>query len=118
LLWATVILGASSIPDLKTHPEGIPIRDKLAHFGEYFVFGWLVARAYRPFGWEPGRHLVWTLLFGVFMGCVDEFYQGFVPGRQQDAFDLIANTLGVAAGWYFFREDRAVGEAHGPQGNP
>ncbi len=118
LLWAGVILGASSVSDLQTSPGGIAIRDKLAHFGEYFIFGWLVARSFEGLGWGGGRHFLWTLLFGVLLGCADEFYQGFVPGREQDILDILADTLGTAAGWYFSREDEGVGEAHGSARNP
>ncbi len=104
--------------DLQTAHEGIAIRDKLAHFGEYFVFGWLVARSLAVLGWGGGRHFLWTVLFGLLLGCIDEFYQGFVPGREQDILDILADTLGAAAGWYFSREDEVVGQAHGSTGNP
>ena len=117
LLWAAVVLGASSIPDLQTRTHGLAIRDKLAHFGEYFIFGWLVARSLERFGLRGARHFGWTVFFGVFLGSVDEFYQGFVPGREQDLLDLLADTIGAAAGWYFSREDQAVGETHGPAGD-
>jgi VanZ family protein len=109
LAWAAVILGASSIPDLQTRNVGLAIRDKLAHFGEYFVFGWLVARSFDGLGWSARRHLLWSCLFGVCFGALDEFYQGFVPGREQDGFDLLADACGVLAGWYFSREDETVG---------
>ncbi len=118
LLWVAVILGASSVTDLQTRAHGLEIRDKLAHFGEYFIFGWLVARSFDRMGWSGARHFGWTLFFGAFLGCVDEFYQGFVPGREQDPLDLLADTIGAVAGWYFSREDEASGEAHGPAGNP
>ena len=113
LLWAAVILGASSFQDLKTSVEGIAIRDKLAHFGEFFVFGWLVARAFDGLGWSEKKHFVWTVLIGIQLGAVDELYQGFVPGRERSVLDLLADVLGAAAGWYFSREDQAIGHAAG-----
>ncbi|HET9886150.1 MAG TPA: VanZ family protein [bacterium] len=113
LAWAAVVLGASSIQDLRTTTGGIEIRDKLAHFGEYFVFGWLVARCFEECGWSKRKQLLWTLAFGVFLGTVDELYQGFVPGRERDILDLTADTIGVLAGWYYSREDKAVEHAHG-----
>ncbi len=109
LAWAAVILGASSIPDLQTRTMGLAIRDKLAHFGEYFIFGWLVARCFDGLGWSARKHCAWTVVFGVFLGTLDEFYQGFVPGREQDALDLLADICGALAGWYFSREDETVG---------
>jgi len=118
LIWAGVVLGASSLEDLQTRTGGIEIRDKLAHFGEYFVFGWLVARSFDRRGWAGGKHFLWTLFIGLFLGAVDEFYQGFVPGRERSLLDLFADGLGAAAGWYFSREDRAVGDTHGASGHP
>jgi VanZ family protein len=93
---------------------GLEIRDKLAHFGEYFVFGWLLAGSFDGSGWSARRHFAWTLLFGLLMGGLDEFYQGFVPGREQDALDLAADVCGVVAGWYFSREDETVGSPRAP----
>lgn len=118
LLWAAVILGASSLEELQTRVGGIAIRDKLAHFGEYFVFGWLVARSFDGRGWRRGRHFAWTLLIGVVLGTLDELYQGFVPGRERDPIDLLADLVGTTAGWYFSREDRAVAGTDAAAGHP
>jgi VanZ family protein len=118
LIWAGVVLGVSSLEDLQTPAGEIEIRDKLAHFGEYFVFGWLAARAFDGQGWSHRKHFAWTFAFGLFLGCVDEFYQGFVPGRERSVYDLFADTLGAAAGWYFSREDQALGDDHGTPRHP
>jgi VanZ family protein len=118
LLWVGVVLGASSLPDLRTAAGGIAIRDKLAHFGEYFVYGWLVARSFDTQGWSTRRHVITTVLFGLFLGSVDEFYQGFVPGREQSFLDLSADVVGTFAGWYFSREDETLGDAHRTAGHP
>jgi VanZ family protein len=112
-----VILGASSIQDLQTSVGGLEIRDKLAHFGEFFVFGWLVARAFDGRGWSEGKHFLWTALLGLYLGALDEFYQGFVPGRERSLLDLLADLIGQMAGWYFSREDQAIGGSHGSAGH-
>ncbi len=117
LIWAAIIIGASSLEDLQTVVGGVEIRDKLAHFGEYFVFGWLVARSFDGLGWGARKHFLWTLAFGLFLGVVDELYQGFVPGRERSALDVLADVVGSAAGWYFSREDQAVGDTHGTAGH-
>ncbi len=110
------MFAASSLPDLQTRVIGIQIRDKLAHFGEYFIFGWLVARSFDGQGWSTRRHFLWSLLCGAVLGTLDEIYQGFVPGREQDLLDLLADVTGVIAGWYFSREDETVGDP-GPSRN-
>ncbi len=117
LAWAGVILAASSIQDLQTTTGGIEIRDKLAHFGEYFVFGWLVAVCFDTERWAGRKHFFWTLTFGIGLGLLDEFYQGFVPGRERDILDLAADGIGVLAGWYYSREDRTVGTTDGAPRN-
>lgn len=117
LIWAALVIAASSIEDLQTTTGGLDMRDKLAHFGEYFIFGWLVARCFEGQGWSAGRHFVWTLLFGIYLGTLDEFYQGFVPGRERDVLDLLADVVGTAAGWYFSREVESVGQSDRAPGN-
>jgi VanZ family protein len=117
LVWAAVILSASSLHELQTTTGHLAIRDKLAHFGEYLVFGWLVARALDARGLPAPKLFLWTMLIGAYMGTMDEFYQGFVPGRERDGFDLLADVIGTLAGWYFSREDRAVGHTHRAPGN-
>jgi VanZ family protein len=114
LAWAALVFAASSLPDLQTRVMGLQVRDKLAHFGEYFVFGWLVARSFDGLGWRPGKHFLWTVLCGALLGVLDEFYQGFVPGRERDALDLAADVCGALAGWYFSREDETVGSPRSP----
>jgi len=112
--WAAVVFAVSSIPDLQTRVAGLEIRDKLAHFGEFFIFGWLVARSFDGSGWPTGRHLIWSLLCGAVLAALDELYQGFVPGREQDILDFLADVGGVLAGWYFSREDETVGSPRTP----
>jgi VanZ family protein len=117
LIWAVLVVAASSIEDLQTTAGGLEFRDKLAHFGEYFVFGWLVARCFDGEGWSARRHFLWTLLIGAWLGTLDEFYQGFVPGRERDVLDLLADVVGTAAGWYFSREVQSVGQSDRAPGN-
>lgn len=117
LVWAALILAASSIQDLQTRMGGIEVRDKLAHFGEYFVFGWLVARCFDSSGWRARKHFAWTLGIGLFLAVVDEFYQGFVPGRERDVLDVLADAVGLLAGWYYSREDEAIGDSHRAPGH-
>ena len=47
----------------------------------------------------------------------DEFYQGFVPGRERDILDVLADGIGLLAGWYYSREEAAVGDSHRAAGH-
>lgn len=75
--------------------------DKIEHFCEYALLGFLVARALRVLG-LVGRGalalVMATTLAGAAFGATDELHQFFVPGRDSSIFDLLADTLGSATG--------------------
>lgn len=75
--------------------------DKIEHFIEYGIFGFLIARAVQILG-PPAQHprKTWILatLLGAAFGASDEIHQYFVPGRDASVFDLIADTLGSGTG--------------------
>ena len=78
----------------------VPGADRFDHLAEYAVLGVLLAfaiRARNPLPWPP---LVVALIIGSGYGALDELHQSFVPGRDGDAFDWVADTLGVALGWW------------------
>ena len=91
LLWAGLIFGLSSVPDLGT---GLGTWDivlrKLAHFGEYAVLGLLLGRA---LGREP-----LAALAGAAYAATDELHQHFVPGRRAAFRDVAIDTAGVLVG--------------------
>lgn len=92
-------------PAPKNGPE-IPHVDKLAHFGYFFIGGGLMSAgllAWRP-AWRFCRRAVfgWVSLVFVVIGRLDEYHQGFTPGRSgNDTGDWIADALGAAAGACF-----------------
>lgn len=94
--WVLLVFGVSSIPDLSVPGNNTPGLDKLFHFGEYSVLGLLLGvgmRRYRT--WRA----VWVgALVGVVVATADELYQTTVPGRELDALDAVADTLGVITG--------------------
>lgn len=74
--------------------------DKLLHFLEYMLLALLLLRALsKTF---PGR-LPITLgiiafIIAVIYAASDEFHQSFVPGRNADALDWLADSFGAALG--------------------
>lgn len=103
------------------HPPGpdFPLKDKLAHFAEYFVLGILL---FGGIGWTVSRSKAATFLFlfavGVSVAALDELLQSYIPERTMDIYDWIADAAGVAAGVGLcvaigvgrrFRGPRAVG---------
>jgi len=78
----------------------LPWNDKVAHFIEYAILGALYAHAVRR-TW-PQLSLLRALAIAALLtsawGYVDEIHQAFVPGRNSDVRDWIADTLGAIAG--------------------
>jgi VanZ family protein len=69
---------------------------KSAHFTEYAVFGWLIARALRDArGWQLHHALLAVALAGAY-AVSDEVHQIFVPGRTAAVGDVLIDVLGAA----------------------
>lgn len=96
VLWAGLIFGLSSVPDLGT---GLGTWDqilrKLGHFAEYAVLGFLLLRALE-------REIV-TVVAGVGYALTDELHQHFVPGRQAATRDVVIDAAGVVLGLFVAR---------------
>lgn len=92
-VWAAGIFLLSALSNPPIPGPVFPLRDKIGHFGLYFVLGCLLARALRP-----GRSLPKTLFLAALLtsayGVTDEFHQRYVPHRTCDVFDWLADTLG------------------------
>ncbi len=83
--------------------EKYPI-DKLFHIVEYTVLGVLLIRAAVLESGTAGTlsmggiAAVW--IAGVLYGYSDEWHQRFVPGRQYDMTDWVADMIGISIGIY------------------
>lgn len=91
-----LIFAFSSVSDPPDLPRG---SDKNLHALLYAGLGGLVARALAG-GWRRrltlGMALMATLISGAY-GVSDEIHQHFVPPREADVLDVVADTLGAAA---------------------
>jgi VanZ family protein len=100
ILWAGIIFVLSSIPSVRLPRIGWLSSDKVVHF---FVFFFLAALTYRAidhqgrYPWLTQRHFLFTVLFTSLYGAIDEFHQFFIPGRESDPFDWIADAMGAVA---------------------
>ena len=90
-----LILMVSSIPG-NSFPKSwfsFGLQDKIYHLIEYAILG---ALGFLSYGEKKGNKMVVIcILFGIF----DELYQGLIPGRFPNAFDAIADGLGVIFGY-------------------
>lgn len=94
-VWAVVLFFLGSIPGVSAGE--LPVNDKVIHLGLYALLGGALAwgRLRSP---SPPTHLLLVSL-GVVAGLVDEFHQAYVPGRDASGGDLLADTVGVLAGY-------------------
>lgn len=112
-LYAGVIFYGSS---LSSPPEMLAsflqkLSDKVLHFFEYSLLGALLFRACRHASGEwVARHAVAAAAIGAALyGLSDETHQWFVPFREADILDLVADTVGGTAGawgWAFLERHR------------
>jgi VanZ family protein len=116
IIWAVIMMIVSSVPHLGIPPIGITFDDKLAHFGEYLVLGFLAGNAVWRLGRSPKSNFLMTSSLSGLYGILDEIHQHFIPGRTADPLDATADILGSAAGvgiylWWRSRHPRQSSEA-------
>jgi len=72
-------------------------KDKLEHASYFFLTGLAAVRAAR-FGerWSRGKTAVFLIVSAVLWGCLDEIHQSYVPLRDVEIGDVVADTAGVA----------------------
>jgi VanZ family protein len=96
VFWASLILVLTSYPTLDTPDLGFEAQDKLAHFGFYFVLGFLIVRALSENDSARIRTALWrALAIGVLFALFDEAHQLFIPGRSCEFYDASADVIGI-----------------------
>lgn len=99
LLWIGSILLVSSIPGATMDRVGFQVQDKVAHFSEYLILGFLAGRWERnQYGHRWPRALVTALCLGLCIATLDELYQSLIPGRTPSVWDWTADISGVTVG--------------------
>lgn len=100
LLWAGVILLVTSLPGAVV-PRQLGPYDKIVHFSIYGLFAVLLSRdlAQVTARWSAA---VLAIVIAVAFGAVDEWHQGFIPGRSTDIADWRADSAGAAGGALLF----------------
>lgn len=104
VLYCAVLFIQSSFPSPESAPDW-PGSDKLLHAAAYAVLGALFFRAYRtsnPKGLVRNAVRI-SILFAACYGISDEVHQYFVPARNADWLDAIADMAGSVAGVWIYR---------------
>ena len=106
-VYSGIIFCVSSLPSSRL-PTPIGY-DKILHLVEYIPFGFLLAWALRNtnYGLSGNTLISLVLLFSLLYGVSDEYHQSFVPGRDSNWVDVVADSIGgVIGGLIYFRLKR------------
>jgi VanZ family protein len=92
-----MIIAISSIPSAYLPKVEIFRTDKLVHVIVFCIFGLLLYRSYsNKKNISPGFSKVYffTIAGVIVLSIFIELYQGLIPGRRSDIYDLVANIIG------------------------
>ena len=82
------------------------LSDKLVHAVEYGILGILLFRAFH-YNTRTIASISLAIICALAFGLSDEFHQWFVPHRQADLWDVLADTLGATSfigAWVFLKK--------------
>jgi VanZ family protein len=99
LAWAALIFWASSRPNpFPFLPSGLLSKDKLLHAAAYAVLAALVLGALA----SGRRRVLGAIVLAAFLatayGASDEWHQSYVPSRDPDPNDVVADAAGAVFG--------------------
>jgi len=89
-----IYLSSQSYPSRHLPSFLFGLSDKLVHGVEYGVLGILLYRAFHQTSGTIGS-ISLAIICAVAFGISDEIHQWFVPHRQADTWDVLADTLGA-----------------------
>ena len=103
IIYCLAIYIQSGQPGPKRIPD-VRFLDKFLHFAAYGLLGILFYRAYETLPLKNCKNLLILISIGsaTLYGISDEIHQYFVPSRQADIMDVIANTIGSICGVYLY----------------
>ena len=101
-LYCLAIFLQSAFPSPESVPH-LPGLDKVLHAGAYAVLSVLFYRAYQKTttGSNMKRAFIFSVLFASGYGISDEIHQYFVPQRNAEVLDAVADFIGSTAGAAF-----------------
>ena len=100
--WCALIFFLSSQSTLPMPPL-FPHGDKVIHAGAYAVMGVAAWRIFQHLPWPVTLHVLYSICFCSLYGVSDEWHQSFVPGRDSDVMDWLADTVGAASAVFFMQ---------------
>ena len=103
-IYCLMIFMQSSYPSPESVPDW-PYIDKLLHIAVYALLGALFLRAFKTLRIQHNLKLVMILsiLLSSLYGISDEIHQHFVPFRNADFMDALADIIGSVGGVYVYQ---------------
>ena len=95
LLYCSFIFWLSSKPSLPT-PFLFIHQDKIFHMVAYFFMGILAWLLFSQCFAKQSIVIIVSISYCSLYGISDEWHQSFVPGRDADSMDWLADTLGAS----------------------
>ncbi len=95
------VLGIFYIATMPVVPGNLPrYSDKIVHFAEFFILAFIVFKTAQIFHFKKSW-LSWLILFSI--ALTSELLQLRIEGRSFSSFDLLADSLGILAGYGLWR---------------
>tara|TARA_B100002052_G_scaffold60569_1_gene53613 strand:+ start:2843 stop:3232 length:390 start_codon:yes stop_codon:yes gene_type:complete len=92
---------ASSLPESGSNFSDL---DKLFHFLEFFLLGFLIQQSLVERQIKPKSNLMFiTLILGFAIACIDELHQSMVNGRNSSVQDLVFDFAGIISSLFFLK---------------
>ena len=115
LYWLPLILYCLFIYIQSAHPSpeqipSIPFIDKVLHCAAYGIMGILFYRACQTLRIKDNIHMLIliSVVSASLYGISDEIHQSFVPFREAEVADVIADIIGAFSGVYLYQYSKNV----------
>jgi len=104
IIYCTLIYIQSSYPSPEEIPQW-PYVDKCLHFAAYALLGALFLRAFNTLRIKDNLKLamILSITLSSLYGISDEIHQHYVPYRDADVMDVLADILGSIFGAYIYQ---------------
>ena len=93
-IYIVAIFAASSIPGSSIPDVNVKSGDKIVHFVEYGILGFLLFRAFLSGGKKASLSAILAIICVAAVGALDESYQS-TTGRNPSVYDWLADLLGA-----------------------
>lgn len=95
------VLGIFYAATMPVVPGNLPeYTDKIVHFAEFFILSFIVFKTAQIFNVKRSW-ISWLILFSI--ALTTELVQLRIEGRSFSPFDLLADSLGILAGYGLWR---------------